>query len=208
MGSKRALERRLSTLAGFEHPRVDLEQYPTPADVAAHVVHLADLEGDVAGATVVDLGTGTGVLALACALRRARRVIGVERDAQALALARRNERLLDPPVTVDWLLADAMRPSLCPPKPVTVVMNPPFGAQQGSVHADRAFLSTASEIAAVSYSFHNEGSEGFVSAFARDNGGDISHAFAVEFDLAHQFDFHTRERAVVPVECYRIEWGR
>ena len=208
MGSKRALERRLSALAGFEQPRVDLEQYPTPADVAAHVVHLADLEGDVAGATVVDLGSGTGVLALACAIRGAERVVGVECDERALATARLNERQLGPPTGVDWLLADAVRPPLCPPEPVTVVMNPPFGAQRGNVHADRAFLATASELAAVSYSFHNEGSERFVSAFARDNGGELTHAFSVSFDLAHQFDFHTRERAIVPVECYRIEWRR
>ena len=207
MGSKRALERRLATIGGFAHPRVDLEQYPTPADIAAQLVHLADLEGDVAGSTVVDLGTGTGVLALGCALRGAQRVLGVERDVRALAIARQNERQLDPPVTVDWLLADAMRAPLCPGEPVTVLMNPPFGAQRGSAHADRAFLSTASEIAAVSYSFHNAGSEEFVSAFATDNGGECTHAVAVSFDLEHQFDFHTEERAVVPVECYRIEWN-
>jgi putative methylase len=68
MATKAALETQLAVVAGFENPRIDLEQYPTPPGLAAHVVHVADLNGDIDGKTVVDLGTGTGMLALGAAL--------------------------------------------------------------------------------------------------------------------------------------------
>jgi len=205
---KRTLERRLSAVAGFESPRVPLEQYPTPAAVAAHVLHRATLHDDLAGRTVVDLGTGTGMLALGAALCEPARVLALDVDPGALAVARENERTVGAPVAVDWLLADATRAPLCPPEPVTVVMNPPFGAQRGAEHADRAFLATAAAIARVSYSIHNEGSADFVRAFAADSGGTVTHAFRATIELDRQFPFHRAERRELLAEVFRIEWER
>jgi putative methylase len=205
MSTRRGLERRLAGLATFENPTRDLEQYPTPADLAAHLLHDADLRGDLAG-TVVDLGTGTGVLALGAALRDPDRVIGVERDAGALAVARRNERALDPATPVAWLRGDATRPPVGTGD-ATVVMNPPFGAQAGNRSADRAFLEAAARIATVSYSIHNAGSESFVEAFAGDESGTVTHAFEAQLDLDRQFDHHTADRATITAEVFRIEWS-
>ena len=208
MSTKRALERKLARLEGFEEPRVDLEQYPTPADLAANLLHLADLQGDLEGRTVVDLGAGTGILAIGAALRDPARVVGVERDLDALAVARRNESRVGPAVSIDWLCGDATRPPLCPDSPVTVVMNPPFGAQRGRRHADRAFLDTAAEIGSVSYSIHNADSHDFVEAFAADEGGTVTHAFAAVLDVERQFPFHEEETRALDVEAFRIEWDR
>lgn len=205
---KAALERRLARVEGFADPRAEFEQYPTPADVAAHLVHLADVQGDLAGRTVLDLGTGTGMLALGAACRGAARVLALDRDPAALARARENERRVDPATRVSWLLADATRAPLCPARAeTTVLMNPPFGAQSGNEHADRAFLATASELASVSYSLHNSGSRAFVEAFADDEGGEVTHAFRVEFALPRQFDHQTSERAAIDAEAFRIRWG-
>ncbi len=204
---KRALERRLANVEGFREPRLDLEQYPTPADLAAHLVHLADLQGDVAGLTVVDLGTGTGVLALGAATRDPERVLALDVDAGALVVARENERRVEPGVAVDWLLGDATRPPLCPDGDATVLMNPPFGAQRGSEGADRAFLETAAELAGVSYSVHNEGSREFVEAFAEDHRGTVTHAFRATLPLGRQYDHQTQERTEIDAEVFRIEWS-
>jgi putative methylase len=201
---KRALEQRLAAVAGFGDPDPSLEQYPTPAGLAAHLVHLADLQGDLAGRTVADFGAGTGMLALAAATRKPERVLAVERDPAAIATARENEREVAPEVAVDWLLGDATRPPLAAVD--TVVMNPPFGAQAGNEHADRAFLAAASEAAGVSYSIHNAGSRSFVDSFAADEGGEVTHAFAAEFAVDAQFAFHTSDREVLDVEVFRIEW--
>jgi len=203
---KRALERRLSDLAGFESPRPELEQYRTPAWLAAHLVHLGDLQGDLAGRTVVDFGAGTGALALAATTRDPGRVVAVERDPAALATARENERRFDPAVPVDWILGDATRPPLPDGSEATIVMNPPFGAQAGNESADRAFLAAAAASAATSYSVHNAGSRSFVESFAADNGGEVTHAFEATFGIDRQFAFHERDRREVPVEVYRIDW--
>lgn len=206
MGTKRRLERRLARADRFENPRVDLEQYATPADIAAQIVHYIDLQGDIADRTVIDLGTGPGILSLGCAHRRPERVIGIDIDAAALAIARKNERRVEPPLSIAWVQADATRPPLRRTSPSTVIMNPPFGAQKGHRHADRAFLEAASRLADVSYSIHNAGSQAFVESFASDNGGVVTDGIAINFDLAHQFDFHEEARSTVEAELFRISW--
>lgn len=206
MATKRSLATKLGVVAGFERPDAALEQYPTPPELAAHVVHLADLHGDVEGRTVVDLGAGTGMLALAAALRGPARVVGLELDGDALDVALANERRVAASAPVHWVRGDATRPPLSVAEPATVVMNPPFGAQDGNRNADRAFLGTASNVARVSYSVHNAGSREFVEAFAADEGGEVTHAFAAEFRIEAQFDHHTEEARDVDTEVYRIEW--
>ena len=207
MATKSALAQQLAVVAGFDDPRADLEQYRTPPDLAAHLVHRADLEGDVQGRTVVDLGCGTGMLTLAAALRAPRAVVGVDIDPDPLSTARQNKQKIGSTTSVSWIRADATAAPLCPTVgETTVVMNPPFGAQSGNEHADRSFLATAAEIASVSYSLHNAGSSDFVESFAADNGGAVTHAFAAEFDIPHQFDFHSDETRSIDAELYRIEW--
>jgi putative methylase len=208
MATKSALEGQLALVAGFENPRVALEQYPTPPDLAAHVVHVADLNGDIEGRTVLDLGTGTGMLALGAALRGPDRVVGVELDRGALVTARENRRRVGTRTEIHWVQADATRlPLRFGDDAVTVVMNPPFGAQRGHEHADRAFLQTAAEVADVSYSVHNRGSREFVEAFAADNGGEVTHAFEATFTLDRQFDFHEDDSREITTEVYRIVWS-
>ena len=206
MASKRSLATKLGVVAGFEAPSAALEQYPTPPDLAAHVVHLADLHGDIDGRTVLDLGTGTGMLALAAALRGPARVFGVELDRGALTTATENQRRVAASAPVHWLQSDATRLPLDVPDPVTVVMNPPFGAQDGTRNADRGFLAAASRVATISYSVHNAGSREFVEAFAADNGGEVTHAFAADFAIEAQFDHHTDATRDIDAEVYRIEW--
>jgi putative methylase len=206
MPTKSALAQQLGVVAGFDEPRAPLEQYRTPPEVAASLIHTADLQGDIDGRTVVDLGCGTGMLALAAALRGPERVLGLDLDPAPLATAEANEARIASTATVEWLRADATRAPLCPSKPVTVVMNPPFGAQTGNEHADRAFLETTAEIASISYSIHNAGSREFVESFAADNAGDVTHAFAVELDLPHQFEFHEAATETIDAEAYRIVW--
>ncbi|WP_435147386.1 METTL5 family protein [Halobaculum sp. P14] len=207
--SRQALEGKLAVVAGFEDPTAELEQYPTPADVAAHVVHLADLRGDVADRTVVDLGAGTGMFALGAALRGAGRVVGVELDRGALDVAAQNERRVGARTPIHWVNGDATRPPLARDRfdgPVTVLMNPPFGAQSGNEHADRAFLATAAELADVSYSVHNAGSQSFVESFVDDEGGDVTDAFRATLTLDRQFDHQTSERRDIDADVFRIEW--
>lgn len=199
------LERRLSALSGFADPDPDREQYPTPPDLAAHLCSLADLQGDL-DRPVLDLGSGTGILAIGAALLGAR-AVGVELDRTAVATARENAREAGVTDRVGWVLGDGGRPPACPGRGVTVLTNPPFGAQRGNRGADRRFLDAAAGLAAVSYSVHNGGSREFVEAFAADHGGTVTHAFAADLDVDRQFAFHTAERVTLDAEVFRIEWS-
>ena len=207
MATKSALTQQLGVVAGFDDPRVDLEQYRTPPELASHLVHTADLHGDIEDRTVIDLGCGTGMLTLAAALRGPRTVVGLDIDPKPLSPARENERRVASASSVGWVRGDATRAPLCSDGPTTVVMNPPFGAQSGNEHADRAFLETTAELADVSYSVHNADSADFIEAFADDNGGTVTHAFAAEFDLPNSFDFHTEDSQTIDVEVFRIDWS-
>lgn len=204
METKRALEKRLSRVRGFEEPQAEREQYSTPAEIASQLVHLADLQGDL-DAVVVDLGTGTGVLAIGAALRGAERVIALDSDRNVLEEARRNEQRVGPPMKIDWLCGDGGRLPISLSN-ATVLMNPPFGAQRGNRGADRRFLDAASEIADTIYSIHNAGSREFVESFVGDHGGEVTHAYELAFDLTNQFEFHKKERATIRAECYRSSW--
>ena len=204
MESKRTLEKRLSQVEGFEEPNVELEQYPTPAEIASQLVHLADLQGDL-DSVIVDLGTGTGMLAIGAALRGAKRVVALDADRGVLEQARTNEQRVSPPLEIDWLLGDGGRLPVSLSN-ATVLMNPPFGAQRDNRGADRRFLDAASEIADVIYSIHNAGSREFVESFIRDQGGEITHAYELIFDIESQFKFHKEETKTIRAECYRSSW--
>jgi len=201
--NRRALAQELSAVSGFREPRADLEQYPTPAEVAASMLHRAALGGDL-DRRVVDLGSGTGRLTIGAALLGAR-TVGIECDPLAVRTARDNaERVLDASSTrPSWVLGDASRPPVAL-SDTTVVVNPPFGAQDGSP-GDRGFLRTASN-AAVSWTLHNAGSHDFVRAFAVDHGGRITASFRVRIALDRQFEFHEEATRELDAIAVRIAW--
>lgn len=203
MASRRQLAQRLAAVDGFDDPSVELEQYVTPPTIAASLVHSADLRGDL-DRPVIDLGCGTGMLAIAAATRADGAVLGLDIDRSALELAVSNARTVG--VDVKWIQGDSRTAPICPPGPVTVVMNPPFGAQLGRRGADRPFLACAAEIASVSYSIHNADSRRFVESYAADLGGTVTDAFAVDLDIPAQFAFHEQAVGTVDAEAYRIEW--
>ena len=208
METKRALAQQLGVVVGFDDPNASLEQYRTPPELAAYLVHLADLQGDLEDRTVLDLGCGTGMLALGAALRGPERVVGLDIDPSPLSIAKRNERKVATATSVSWVRGDATVAPFAPNGDgVTVIMNPPFGAQSGNEHADRAFLTTAAAIADVSYSIHNAESQDFVESFADDSGGVVTHAYETTVSLPRQFDFHGADSKEITVEVYRIEWN-
>ena len=91
----------LQAVRTWEQPKVELEQYPTPPDIAAHMLFAADAEGDVEDALVADLGCGGGILGIAAAMMGAAHVVGVDIDPAALDVAAEN--VADAEVSVDPL---------------------------------------------------------------------------------------------------------
>lgn len=192
---QRKLEIVLEQVQVFESPSSELEQYSTPAPIAARLLYIAFLHGDVAGVRVVDLGCGTGILALGAALLGGV-VTGVDSDKRALAIARRNAKALD--VDVAWRARsiESFEGSFD-----TVVMNPPFGAQKR--RSDRPFLLKAVSLGNVVYLLHNSVVNGFVRRFLKPHR--VTDAIPVELPIAHTFKFHKDEVRYVDAIIYRIE---
>jgi predicted RNA methylase len=91
------VEAALSVVRPFAAPRVELEQYPTSAHLAARLLFAAHGFGDVEERSVLDLGCGTGMLGLAAELLGAAQVVGVDIDPGALRIAARNKARLFAP---------------------------------------------------------------------------------------------------------------
>ena len=67
---RKDLEIALEKVPRFEDPDPSLEQYPTPAAIAAEIVFDAYRRGDIAGMKVMDLGCGTGMFSMRSEERR------------------------------------------------------------------------------------------------------------------------------------------
>jgi putative methylase len=196
------LEMALQRLRGFPRPQAALEQYQTPAPLAARLLYHALMRGDIGGKRVCDLGCGTGVLAIGAALLGAELVTGVDSDEGALAVARENADLLGS--EVGFLAAD-MREGGCRERIGsfdTVIMNPPFGAQKA--HADRPFIDCALVLAPVTYSIFNAGSIPFVEAYTAQRA-EITEKIGGAFPMKRTFAFHTRDVQVIEVEIVRLK---
>ncbi len=192
------LERILQSLEALPSPRPDIEQYPTPAGVAAEVAYIAHAKGDLAGCRVLDLGCGNGILGIAARLLGAAEVVGVDIDPHAIEVARRNGRRAR--VEVDWRHAGvtSVEGSFD-----TALMNPPFGSQ--TKHADLPFLDRAIAVARVVYSFHNGVTAEFILRRIQAQGGRVTDRIPYEFPLRRTFSFHRQEARRIPVVLFRIE---
>ena len=74
---------------------------------------------DVSDQTVLDLGTGSGVLTMAAALSGARRVVGIDVDEDAIGSADASARLNTLPDTITFQVLDFRT---APPKPADLVL--------------------------------------------------------------------------------------
>ena len=195
------LEMTLERIAGFSRPRPALEQYQTPAPLAARLLFHALMKGDIEGRVVCDLGSGSGVLAIGAALLGAESVIGVDCDPKAVDIAHANAALLD--AGVEFITGDVQDPAL--PEVLgscdTVIMNPPFGAQK--VHADRPFIDLAISIAPVTYSIFNAGSTQFIKTYT-EGRAEIDERVGGVFPIKRTFSFHTQDIREIKVEILRL----
>jgi len=195
------LEMALQRLAGFPSPKASLEQYTTPAPLAARLLHHALMRGDVSEKTVCDPGCGTGILAIGASLLGAERVIGFDCDPAAVAIANTNAALLG--TDCHFLVADVNDPALpgqlgdCD----TVIMNPPFGAQ--AVHADRPFIDLALHLAPVTYGIFNAGSRQFIQTYTQSRA-QIDEVVGGKLPIRRTFSFHTRAVQEIEVEILRL----
>jgi putative methylase len=195
------LVRALARVPPFPTPSPRLEQVATPPEAAAELLFTAERLDGLTGRSVLDLGTGTGRLAIGAALLGSRPVVGVELDRPAAEVARRAAAAAG--AEVDVRVGDVATWDL--PSEV-VVMNPPFGAQRR--HADRPFLDAALRLARRSvYTFALEESRTFIARRAVARGAHVIETRPVPWDLGRTFPHHTRDRIALSVDLWAITTG-
>jgi putative methylase len=194
---RRELEMLLQSLEPFQSPRPDLEQYSTPAIIAADMLFEALARGHIEGRKVLDLGCGTGPLGIGAALLGAETVIGVDKDPIALKQAEANAAKLG--VEMEFRRSEI---SEVEERADTIVMNPPFGAQRKG--ADRPFLATAMRCASAIYSLHLSQTEDFVQRFASRYDFAATALKRYKFGIPYMFEFHSKAKKDVDVTLFCI----
>jgi putative methylase len=198
--SKRQLEIQLGRLKILEKPNLKLEQYPVSSEVASELLYMAGFEHNDLDGRVIDLGTGTGRLAIGAALMGAEKVVGVDTDKRAIALARENGETAR--VQVEWVESDIETVS---GRFDTVIMNPPYGTRTS--HADTEFLKKAIGLASVVYSIHKSSTREFLVQLVTRSGWQVDQIRSMRMAIPHLFEFHDKKRATVEVDLYRIKRG-
>lgn len=117
---------------------------------------------DISDLTVLDLGTGSGVLAMAAALRGARSVVGLDVDQDAIHSAEASARLNTLPDTITFVVGDFRND---PPAPADVIVANLTGGM---------LVATAAQIGALLKS----GGQLIVSGFDRSEVDAVARAFA------------------------------
>ena len=195
---KKHLEMAIQKVPKHPNPKVDLEQYSTPATIAADLLWNAYSLGDIADKKVMDLGCGTGIFAIASKLLGAASAIGVDIDRDSTDLA--SSYCGD----VDFICSD-----ICDLENDfdvdTIFQNPPFGSQKNAKKgADLKFISKAVELSPkVLYSFHMASTEEFLISYFEKNDLEITHIFRYNFPIPKIYEFHTKESANVEIIVIR-----
>ncbi len=194
---RKDLEIKLERVRPFREPSAALEQYPTPATIAADILFAAYANGDVADKTINDLGCGTGIFAIGAKLLDAEKVRGYDVSASALEVARENAKELG--TEIEFIETDI---SGVNDTADTTFMNPPFGCQ--NEHADRPFLSKAMELSDSVYSIHMANTIGFLEDFAASHGREIVARATYNYNIPHTFSFHSKTKQTVDIVVVNI----
>jgi len=195
---KRKLEMVLQGLRPLATRSPGLEQYATPAGIAADILWEAYGAGDIEGKAVADLGCGNGIFSIGAKLMGASRVFAIDVDPEAIKVARGNASALN--LDIEFLACgvESAEGSFD-----TVIQNPPFGAQRK--HADRAFIKKSLELAPKVYSLHLEGTEDFVSRMVNRLGGASEPVKRFKFEIPYAFEFHRKKSETLSVVLFKFE---
>ncbi len=195
---RKEIEIVLDRLIVHPRPKVWLEQYTIPSRTAAEMLSIAsNIRGDIASKSIIDLGCGTGRLAIGASILGAKEVTAVDIDPISIQIARENAKSLQTRNSIFWINSDidAIRGSFD-----TVLMNPPFGTRLE--HADRKFLLKALSIADVTYSLHKRSTRLYLLKLIKKNSGSVEALYEMELQIPRTYDFHKRRKYDVEVDLY------
>lgn len=203
------LEEYLQCIDTFEKPKVLLEQYVTPSHIASHFLFtIQNNYDDIRGKNVADLGAGTGMLTVGCALLEASHCTGFEIDDEALSVARYNVDEMEIP-NVDFVqcnvLNDLERADCRFHKKFnTVIMNPPFGTKKNA-GIDMKFLKIATLLSnSKVYSLHKTSTRDFIQKKCKELNCEGEVIAELRYNLDASYKFHKKSSKDVEVDVWRF----
>lgn len=196
---KKELEIILQKIPSFEHPKPELEQYITPAEIAADIIFTMYQFGDIENKKVLDLGCGTGIFSVGMVLTGAEDVVGIDIDINCIDIARRYADLNNLDIT--YIVQDVKEAEI---KSDIVIMNPPFGAQKSNIKADRKFIEKAFKLAPVIYSIHLSKTVPFIDKMVTSLKGKIDYSKDYVFPIKSIYKFHEKKVKNFDVTLLRI----
>jgi putative methylase len=200
--SKKQLEIVLERVPPHPIPKIQFEQYTTTSHVAAEMLFIASSRyNDIKDKSIMDLGCGTGRLAIGAALLDARDVVGVDLDPVAVNVARQSSEKMNLKEKMQWVVSDLEGVN---GRFDTVLQNPPFGVRRRG--ADRAFILKAIQLGNVVYSLHKSVGRNreFIKSLVSKHKATITDLYQMTLTLPHTFRFHSKKEHVVPVDLYRV----
>ncbi len=202
---RKNLEMFLSNVEGIPEPKLHLEQYPTSARVAANMLWNAGVDhNDIYAKNILDLGCGTGTLAIGAAYLGARKAIGIDIDLEVIQIAKKNSENLDLTEQCDWVCISVED---CNLKGIdTIIMNPPFGMRKESISRDRFFIEIALTLTDTIYTIipYADKTRDFFKEHCKELGAKIEQIIQMDFEIIRQFEFHKKELHITFVDLYRI----
>jgi putative methylase len=175
---------------------------------------------EIVDRTVLDLGCGTGRLALGAAFLGAKHVVGIDIDRTAIRTAIRSAIEADLEQKTQWVVGDIEALS---GRFDTVLQNPPFGVQKRG--ADMRFLKKALTVGKTVYSLHKSLHDSetlvkrlkvtgdgvlqvspspFVERYIEKCGGYVKTVYSLVMTIPYMFSFHKKKKHEFVVDLYVI----
>ena len=193
---KKQLEIELSKIIDdFKEPKIKFEQYMTPPEIAAFMIHYAWMKGEIENKKIIDIGAGTGMLGIGAAFLGGN-VTMIEIDKDAYEILKNNVAKTDHEIR---LINKNIFDFDFDEEYDTALINPPFGIK--SNNKDMDFIVKASKISKHIFSIH-DGSESNInnikSLFEKHNLK-IIESLMMDFSLKSTYPWHEEKNKILKV---------
>ena len=193
---KKQLEIELSKIIDdFKEPKIKFEQYMTPPEIAAFMIHYAWMKGEIENKKIIDIGAGTGMLGIGAAFLGGN-VTMIEIDKDAYEILKNNVAKTDHEIR---LINKNIFDFDFDEEYDTALINPPFGIK--SKNKDMDFIVKASKISKHIFSIH-DGSESNINnikSLFEKNNLKIMESLMMDFNLKSTYPWHEEKNKILKV---------
>lgn len=186
----------LSQLKTFSNPKIKYEQYLTPPDLSATMLHtIHTVYDDIENKKILDLCGGTGMLGINSLFYDPMSVTNLDIDNDALIVCKENVEFVENEIEI--INADFRNYQFeCVFD--TCLLNPPFGMKNKGI--DIEAIEFAQKYSKIVYVLHsNKTRDYYLRKFKN-----IEIIAEMKYDLPQSYSFHKKKQLIIDVDLYRI----